>query len=110
MRFLANENIPAAVVIALRDGGHDVVSVKESMRGADDRVVLARAQTEQRVVLTCDPARLLRLSLKYDRLGQAVHQTRLSTHLIEFHFECHRGRKNHSSIANGRNRRLIVEG
>jgi len=54
MRFLANENIPAAVVIALREGGHDVVSVKESMRGADDRVVLARAQTEQRVVLTCD--------------------------------------------------------
>ena len=54
MRFLANENIPAAVVIALREGGHYVVSVKESMRGADDRVVLARAQTEQRVVLTCD--------------------------------------------------------
>ena len=54
MRFLANENIPDGVVDALRDQGHDVASVKESMAGADDRVVLARAQAEQRVVLTLD--------------------------------------------------------
>ena len=54
MRFLANENIPDAVVVALRGQGHDVASVKESTPGADDRVVLALAQAEQRVVLTLD--------------------------------------------------------
>lgn len=54
MRFLANENVPAPVIAALRDGGHDVSSVKELLVGADDRVVLALAQAEQRVVLTLD--------------------------------------------------------
>jgi predicted nuclease of predicted toxin-antitoxin system len=34
--------------------GHDVLSVKESMTGAADAVVLARAQAEGRIVLTCD--------------------------------------------------------
>lgn len=54
MRFIANENIPGPVIQALRDRAHDVVSVKESIPGADDRVVLARAQAEQRIVLTSD--------------------------------------------------------
>lgn len=54
MRFIANENIPGPVVQALRDRAHDVVWAKESMPGADDRVVLALAQEEQRVVLTAD--------------------------------------------------------
>ena len=34
MRFLANENVPGAVVAALRERGHDVFWIKESMRGA----------------------------------------------------------------------------
>jgi predicted nuclease of predicted toxin-antitoxin system len=54
MRFLANENVPGPVVAALREHGHDVFWVKESMRGADDPIVLARAQTERRVVVTLD--------------------------------------------------------
>jgi predicted nuclease of predicted toxin-antitoxin system len=54
MRFLANENIPDAVIDALRDQGHDVACVKVSLPGAEDRVVLALAQAEQRVVLTLD--------------------------------------------------------
>ncbi len=54
MRFLANENIPGPVIRALRDRAHDVVWVKDWMPGTDDRVVLARAQAEQRVVLTLD--------------------------------------------------------
>jgi predicted nuclease of predicted toxin-antitoxin system len=54
MRILANENIPGPVVSALRDRGHDVLSVKEAMRGATDRAVLARAQADKRVLVTCD--------------------------------------------------------
>jgi predicted nuclease of predicted toxin-antitoxin system len=54
MRFLANENVPGPVVAALRERGHDVVWIKELMPGAEDSVVLALAQTDQRVVVTCD--------------------------------------------------------
>jgi predicted nuclease of predicted toxin-antitoxin system len=54
MRLLANENVAHSVIRQLRESGHDVLSVKESMAGADDRAVLARAVTEQRVLLTFD--------------------------------------------------------
>jgi predicted nuclease of predicted toxin-antitoxin system len=54
MRILANENVPRAVVVALRDADHDVVWVREAMMGAADSAVLAQAQIEQRVVLTAD--------------------------------------------------------
>lgn len=54
MRILANENFPGPVIRELRRRGHDVVSVKESMRGAADPAVLARAQEEKRLVVTFD--------------------------------------------------------
>jgi predicted nuclease of predicted toxin-antitoxin system len=54
MRLIANENISGTVVRALRERGHDVLAVKESMRGADDLAVLDRAQVEQRLVVTHD--------------------------------------------------------
>jgi len=54
MRILANENVPATVIRALRERGHEVLSVKESMRGVGDDVILARAQTESCVVVTHD--------------------------------------------------------
>lgn len=54
MRIIANENLSSTVVRELRSRGHDVLSVKESMRGESDEMVLARAQAELRVVLTHD--------------------------------------------------------
>ena len=54
MRVIANENVTGAVVRKLRQQGHDVVSVKESMQGADDRSILQRAETEQRLIITQD--------------------------------------------------------
>jgi len=54
MRFLANENIPGPVVAILREHGHDVFWVKESMAGADDAMVLALAQDQHRVIVTAD--------------------------------------------------------
>ena len=54
MRLLTNENIPSAVVAGPRDRDHDVFAVKESLRGANDQTILARAQTESRLVITQD--------------------------------------------------------
>ena len=54
MRFLANENVPGPVVRALRELGRDVLWANEDLAGETDRVALARAQTDQRVTVTCD--------------------------------------------------------
>lgn len=54
MRFLANENISGGLVQGLRAAGHDVIAAKESMRGADDSIILERAQLELRILLTQD--------------------------------------------------------
>jgi len=54
MRFLANENITATVIQQLRKRGHDVLSAKESMRSEHDDIILARAQSEDRIVITHD--------------------------------------------------------
>jgi predicted nuclease of predicted toxin-antitoxin system len=54
MRFLADENLPAPVVRALRALGHDVAYASDTMRGATDREVLAAAQRELRVLVTFD--------------------------------------------------------
>ena len=54
MRILANENFPGPVVRALRELGHDVLWVKEIMRGASDVEVLSRAHAERRILATFD--------------------------------------------------------
>jgi hypothetical protein len=54
MRFLADENFPAAAVRALQDAGHDVVWVMTAARGTGDRDVLAWAARERRILLTFD--------------------------------------------------------
>ena len=54
MRFLADESCDGAIVRALREAGHDVTSVRDTMRGATDRSVLDAAFKEQRLLLTED--------------------------------------------------------
>ncbi len=54
MRFLVNENVTRTVIEGLRQRGHDVLSVKESMRSGADDAILARAQAEDRTVVTHD--------------------------------------------------------
>jgi len=54
LRILANENVTRTVIADLREKGHDVLSVKESLRGEKDDRLLAHAQTEKRIVLTHD--------------------------------------------------------
>lgn len=54
MRILANENVTRTMIEGLRAKGHDVLSVKESLRGEEDDAILARAQAEKRIALTHD--------------------------------------------------------
>jgi predicted nuclease of predicted toxin-antitoxin system len=54
MRFLADECCNAALVHSLRADGHDVLYVVETLSGADDDAILARAFAEHRVLLTED--------------------------------------------------------
>ena len=54
MLFLADESCDFAVVTALRAAGHDVTAIVEINPGAEDKVVLARAYSESRVLLTED--------------------------------------------------------
>ena len=54
VRLLLNENLPGTVIRLLRERGHDVISVKESLRGERDEVILARGQADQRVMVTQD--------------------------------------------------------
>ena len=54
LRLLANENFPGPLIRELRRLGHDVSSVKESMRGATDREVLEHARQDNRLVVTFD--------------------------------------------------------
>jgi predicted nuclease of predicted toxin-antitoxin system len=54
MCLLVNENVSSTVIQQLRQRGHDVLSVKESMRSEQDNVILARAQTELPIVVTHD--------------------------------------------------------
>ena len=52
--LLADENIPAPLVDALRAAGWNVASVAEDSAGIPDEDVLARARLEARVILTED--------------------------------------------------------
>jgi predicted nuclease of predicted toxin-antitoxin system len=54
MRFLADECCQEGLVRALRADGYDVLYVLEEMRGATDDVILERAFSERRVLLTED--------------------------------------------------------
>ena len=53
-RFLADENVPGAMVRALRSAGHDVACIAETTPGLPDRDVLARASAEVRILLSFD--------------------------------------------------------
>ena len=54
MRIVANETVARTVIEESRQRGHDVLSVKESLRSEKDPVILARAQAEHRLVVTHD--------------------------------------------------------
>lgn len=55
IRFLTDENVPAAVTEFLRNRGHEVVQVGETVaKGSPDQVLLAVAELQGLVVITFD--------------------------------------------------------
>jgi predicted nuclease of predicted toxin-antitoxin system len=54
MRFLADENFPRPTVESLRKQGHDVLWVRTDCPGLADRVLIERAEAEDRLLLTLD--------------------------------------------------------
>ena len=63
-RCYANENFPLPVVQALRELGHDVLTVREAgtdNRGIDDEAVVAFAIAQQRIVITLNRRHFARL-------------------------------------------------
>jgi predicted nuclease of predicted toxin-antitoxin system len=54
MRLMADENVPRRVIEKLRELGHDVLSVRESLRAEADTAILDRAVKEQRILVTQD--------------------------------------------------------
>lgn len=54
MKFLANENIPRASVLFLRDAGLDIVAIGDGFSGISDREVISFANEEGRTILTFD--------------------------------------------------------
>jgi len=66
-RFYANENFPLPVVEALRQQGHDVLTIQETGlagQAVSDEAVLAFACAEQRAVLTFNRKHFIRLHLQ----------------------------------------------
>ena len=53
-RLLANENFPSDAVAALQQAGHDIVWIRTSAPGSSDPSVLAKAQAENRILITVD--------------------------------------------------------
>ncbi len=54
MQFIIDESTGAAVVKYLRQAGHDVLAVAETMPQARDPDILARAAAEGRILITND--------------------------------------------------------
>ncbi|MCS7187308.1 MAG: DUF5615 family PIN-like protein [Armatimonadetes bacterium] len=54
MRFLVDECTGPTVARWLRKQGHDVFSVYEEARGADDDYLLTKAYSEKRILITND--------------------------------------------------------
>jgi predicted nuclease of predicted toxin-antitoxin system len=54
LRWLADECIDAALVLQMRQSGHDVLYAAEMASGASDPMILGHARTELRLLLTED--------------------------------------------------------
>jgi predicted nuclease of predicted toxin-antitoxin system len=69
MRILADENVAKDVLAWLRASGHDVLFAWDVQAGAPDANWVARAEQEQRLILTADKD-----------FGELVFRDGLSTH------------------------------
>ena len=54
MRLVADENIPMKAIILLREKGHDVLSISESLPQTADEEILEIAERDGRIILSFD--------------------------------------------------------
>ena len=54
LRLLADENFPGDAVEALRESGYDIAWIRTTAPGSRDPVALAKAQAENRILITFD--------------------------------------------------------
>lgn len=54
MKFVADESLDFPVIIALREAGHDVYSIKEQSPRMSDDVILKIANAQKRILITSD--------------------------------------------------------
>lgn len=54
MRLCADENIPEDAVARLRQGGHDVLWIREASPGSPDTAILTRAFAGGRLLISFD--------------------------------------------------------
>jgi len=69
-RLYADENFPLQVVVALRQLGHDVLTVQDSGhagQAVSDLAILTFANSQQRTVLTLNRRDFIRLHEQYPR-------------------------------------------
>ncbi|HTU35647.1 MAG TPA: DUF5615 family PIN-like protein [Candidatus Acidoferrum sp.] len=52
MKFLAHESCAKSIILAPRVAEHDVLSIAATMQGITDEQVLARAASENRILIT----------------------------------------------------------
>lgn len=93
MRFIVDESTGMAVARYLRESGHDVLVVSETMPQADDSQILTCAASEERILITNDKD-----------FGELVFRTRQVHHgvlLLRLRDE--------SSVSRVRMVRLVVE-
>jgi predicted nuclease of predicted toxin-antitoxin system len=69
MKFCADENVARAIVIWLRDNGHDVLYASEAKPGSADSDWLDEAQKAGRMILTSDKD-----------FGELIFRDRLNSH------------------------------
>ena len=54
MRLVADENVPMKAVLLLREKGHDVLSISESLPQTADEDILKAAERDGRIILSFD--------------------------------------------------------
>lgn len=54
MDFIADENVPSAVIERLRSEGHSVIAVSETAKGIPDVAVMAAANSKATLLITHD--------------------------------------------------------
>jgi len=81
VKFFLDHDVPAAVKEALERHGHDVIQLTDLLaRSAPDEDVLAAAQSNQCVMITCNRDDFLKLAARGPHLGLIILIRRRSPH------------------------------